>query len=77
MMTGISDPRLRIFQPCEVMSAPDPNEVNAMVPNTKKLIDACALSRSLGLYAVIAKEVEPVNKKFHPTPSKNKAIKNW
>ena len=46
--TGSSDPKFRILQPCEVIRAPEPKEVKAIVPNTKKLIAAWALSRSSG-----------------------------
>ena len=47
--TGTSEPRFSNAQPCVVTSAPEANEVNAMVVNTQKLMAACARSFSSGL----------------------------
>ena len=76
MSTGSSEPQFNQVQPCVVTKAPDANEVKAIVVNTQKFIAACALSFSCDVYACIASVVLPVNKKFQPTPNKNKASKN-
>ena len=47
--TGVKEPQFNQVQPCVVTSAPDANEVKAMVVNTQKLIAACALSFSCGV----------------------------
>ena len=66
----------RAAQPPVVTSAPEANEVTAMVANTQKLIAAWPRSFSSGRQAVIDKVVLPVNTKFQPTPNKNKRLRS-
>ena len=69
--TGNSEPMFNQCQPWVVTSAPEANEVKAMVANTQKLMAACARSFSSGRQACIDSVVLPVNKKFQPRPNKN------
>ena len=75
--TGSSEPMLSHCQPWVVTSAPEANEVTAMVAKTKKFMAACARSFSSGRHACNASVVLPVNRKFQPMPSRNSAIRNW
>jgi len=74
MMVGNNVPMFKNCQPCVVTNAPELNELTAIVPNTQKLMAASALFFSSGLKADIAKTVDPLNRKFKATPSKNKAV---
>ncbi len=46
--TGTNEPQFNQVQPCVVSSAPDANELSAMVMKVRKLMLACALSFSSG-----------------------------
>jgi hypothetical protein len=45
---GTSEPRLSQRQPCVVISAPEENELSAIVPNTHESITPCARFFSSG-----------------------------
>ena len=60
-----------------VTRAPEASEVSARVAKTQKFRAPWARSFSSGRQVCKARVVPPVKRKFQPTPSRNKAARNW
>ena len=64
-----------VFQLVKLNIIPADKLANAIVENTIKSLIPCTLNFSSSLYVKTTKLVPEINKKFHPSPKKIRAIK--